>query len=64
MFELKMSCPHCDRCLGYANGSDNSCSAKVLKSPPINKGAYYRTFQNKCYKCGKLVYIVMGFEEL
>ena len=63
MFDVELHCPHCKNVLGKANGSDNTGYAKVLKSPPKTEPAKQRTFENKCPKCNRLVYIILGFKD-
>ena len=53
---------HCKKCLGKSYESEKTCYSKVLKTAPKSEKAKERTFQNKCPKCGKIVYITLGFE--
>ena len=62
MFDEELQCPYCQKCLGKSYGSDKTCYSKVLKSAPKSEKAKEKTFQTKC-KCGKLVYIVLGFND-
>lgn len=62
MFDSNMLCPHCKKCIGKANSSnDENCNFKIMKSPPKSDKAKVKTIQSKCHSCGKLVYIILGF---
>lgn len=63
MFDEELQCPYCQKCLGKSYGSDKTCYSKVLKSPPKSQEAKERSFQTKCHRCSKLVYIVLGFRD-
>lgn len=64
MFEDDMLCPHCKKRIGKVHSSDfEHCHIKLLKSPPKSDKAKAKTMQSKCHACGKLVYIVLGFND-
>lgn len=63
MYDVELHCPKCKKVLGKTYASDRTGYFKVLKSEPKNEKAKEKTFQSKCPKCNKLVYIVMGFED-
>ena len=60
MFDDELRCPHCHKLLGKASASEKSI-AKVSKVAPKTKSAKIATFQNKCPKCGNIIYIILGF---
>lgn len=60
MFEDELRCPHCHKLLGKASASEKSI-AKVSKVAPKTKSTKIATFQNKCPKCGNIIYIILGF---
>ena len=62
MYDVELLFPHCKKVVGKSYASDNTGYIKALKSEPKDVKAKERTFQCKC-KCGKLIYIVMGFKD-
>ena len=49
--QMKVFCPHCGRCLGECNSSNNEASCKVLVSKPSRAGKKYFIHDMKCMKC-------------
>lgn len=65
MFENKMRCPHCGKCIGVFNSSDEKNSiAKVVKSKPIIEiGQKENAIETKCPRCKEIIYIHIGFKD-
>ena len=60
MYETELRCPHCHKLVGKTNASEKSI-AKVLKVAPKQEQPKTATFENKCPRCNKLIYIKLGF---
>jgi len=62
MYNEELRCPHrkCHKLVGKIEASEKSI-AKVHKCAPIHKTHLTRSFESKCPKCGKLIYIELGF---
>ncbi len=61
--QMKVFCPHCGRCLGECNSSNNEASCKVLVSKPSRAGKKYFIHDMKCMKCKNEIFILMEFKD-
>lgn len=60
--EQKMKCPHCGRCMGFVQSTDDENSVfSITKNKPKIVGNKQRTFHCTCQRCKEEVYILMGF---
>ena len=60
--QLKLYCPHCGRCLGECNSTDDQASCKMLISRPKVIAKKHFIHDMKCMKCKNEVFIVMEFK--
>lgn len=60
---MKLFCPHCGRCLGECNSSNDSSTCKVLVSSPTRIGKKYFVHNMKCIKCKNEIFILMEFKD-
>ena len=60
--DLKLYCPHCGRCLGECNASDNSANCKVMIVRPSRISNKHFIHNMKCVKCKNEVFILMEFK--
>ena len=61
--KLKLFCPHCGRCLGECNSSDDTSDCRVLVNAPRNSKKKRFIHNMKCQKCKNEVFIVMEFKD-
>ncbi len=61
--EQKMKCPHCGRCIGFVQSTDDENSVfSIIKNKPKIIGKKERTFHSTCPRCKEEIYVLMGFK--
>ena len=62
--EQKMKCPHCQRCIGFVQSSDDEENIfSISKDKPKRVGKKERISHCTCQRCKKEIYILMGFKK-
>ena len=60
MYLDELRCPHCHKLVGKTEASEKSI-AKVLKVAPSQKTTLSGTFESKCPKCNRIIYVHLEF---
>ena len=62
--EQRMKCPHCGRCIGFVQSTDDEKNTifSITKNKPKIVGKKERTFHCTCQWCKEEIYILMGFK--
>ncbi len=59
----KLFCPHCGRCLGECDSSDDSSDCRILINRPLRMKKKSFIHNMKCLKCKNEVFILMEFKD-
>lgn len=62
--EQRMKCPHCGRCIGFVQSTDDEKNTifSITKNKPKIVGKKERIFHCTCQRCKEEVYVLMGFK--